>query len=291
MNKTTTNIGHFPATLYINKAFKVTLPFTTGTMSSFVTNGDLRFGLYDVADGGTLFTGDDANASGSLGNGLNVRGYMLNVNFGPTFTANSPLSLSVRNVLNDQNLMGTTGDYLSMGSGPHGGGYTNAGVVGFQPNTPYILTFQVTRTETNLSRVTVAITNTAGTYVGTNWTWSAVDTNGLDYHRFDAFAIRPAGLASVADYFTFPYFEVQVMPMAWECTAISGPTVAYTGNNVTLTWVPTPSPSIAQFTYSVQRNFNLLTTNWVILQTNISALNYTDPSVSASNAYYRVTSP
>jgi hypothetical protein len=272
-----------PVTLGVTNAIKVTLPFTTGTMGSFTTNGALRFGLFDYADGGVLFTQDVVAAGGSLGNGLNVRGYMLSVDFGKVFTANSPLSLSVRSGLSDQNLMGTTGDYLSMGSGPRGGGYSNAPA--FQPNTAYTLVFQVTRTETNLCRVTTTISCAT-----TNWSWSAVDTNGLDYHRFDAFGIRPNRLENAADTFSFPYFEVQVIPTAWECTAISGPTVARTGNNVALTWVPTPSPSIAAFTYSVQRNYDLLTTNWVVLSSGISVLNYTDTS-SASAAYYRVTSP
>ena len=99
--------------------------------------------------------------------------------------------------------MGTTADYTSMGSGPVGGGYSNAPA--FQAGTNYTLVFQVTRTAIN--SVTVAVSITGG---GANWSYSAIETN-YAYHRFDVFAIRPYSLETTADQFTFPNFKVEVM--------------------------------------------------------------------------------
>src|SRR5262249_51828250 len=151
--------------------------------ASHTNNAALRFGVYDYSDGGTPVVNDDTTAGGSTGNGQSVRGYMLSLDFGQNFSANSPMQLLVRNGLSDVNLMGTTADYLCMGSGPSGGGFSNAPA--FQPNVPYVLVFDVTRTDTN--SVDVSTTITGG---GTNWAFSASETN-FAYHRFDAFGMRP----------------------------------------------------------------------------------------------------
>jgi hypothetical protein len=263
-------------------------------MDSHTNNGDMRFGLYDYADGGTLITNDTTAAGGSSGNGINVRGYMLSLDFGTNFTVSAPLSLWVRDGLNDINLMGTEGDYLAMGGGPNttpgGGGYTNAPA--FQPGGNYTLVFQVTRTDTNTCRFTTSITGVNYAGVSTNWTYTALDTNGLAYHRFDSFAMRPNSLEETADYFTFPYFEVQVVPTAWEIQQINPVTVTRTGTSATLNWTPIPT-GVATFSYSVQKATQLLYTNtvWTTLTTNLSSTTYTDTSATASNSFYRVHSP
>jgi hypothetical protein len=200
VNESTTNL---PVHLDINRAIKVTLPFTPNGFDSHTDNGALRFGLFDYADGGVLLTNDSSLATGSSGNGASVRGYMLSVDFGNNFTADLPLSLWVRSSILDISLMGTTVDYTSMGSGPAGGGYSNAPA--FRAGTNYTLVFQVTRTATN--SVTVAVSITGG---GTNWSYTATETN-YAYHRFDVFAIRPYSLETTADSFTFPNFKVEVM--------------------------------------------------------------------------------
>jgi hypothetical protein len=277
---------NLPVHLDVTNAIKVTFPFTPTGFTSHTNNGALRFGLYDYTDGGTFVVADDVTASGSTGNGLNVRGYMLSMDFGPTFTANSPLSLYARNGLSDGSLMGTTQDYLSMGSGPRGGGYTNAPA--FQAGTQYILVFQVTRTDTNTCRVTATITGG-----GTNWTWSALDTNGLAYHRFDAFAMRPNSLETFADSVNIPEFKVEVIPTAWEIARVGMSDVSRTGNDINLAWSPTPNTSVASFTYSVQYKTNLLETGWHTLQTNILTTTYIHTNAASTNVnlFYRVRSP
>jgi hypothetical protein len=260
-----------PVHLDVGHQIKVTLPFTPDSFNAFTGNGALRFGLYDYADGGTFITTDDATATGSTGNGINVRGYMLSVDFGTNFSANSPLSLLVKNGMEDINLMGTTGDYLSMGSGPSGGGYSNAPA--FHAGTQYTLVLTVTRTDVN--NCTVGATITGG---GTNWTWSAADTNGFAYHRFDVFAIRANSLETAADTFTIPEFKVEVLTSAVTPPARIPLIMSHSGGNLVLSWTnPTG------FTYTLTASGSLTGT-----YTNVTTTSpYTAPT-SGNQAFYRL---
>jgi hypothetical protein len=278
-------IGYFVSnttvvTLDIGRALKVTMPFTPTAFTSHTNNGALRFGLFDYFDSGTNITADAADLTGSGGRAAGVRGYMLSVDFGTIFSVNSPLSLLVRSGTSDPNLMGTTGDYISMGSGPAGGGHSNSPA--FQPGTHYTLEFTVTRTALNSANV--AATFTGG---GTNWTFTSTETN-LAYHRFDTFAIRPNSLETAADTFEFPEFKVEVLAVSLAPASISLGTISRSGNNVTLNWTPTPAGS---FTYTVQRKTNLLDATWTTLVTGLSAPTYTDTTASGDKGFYRVSSP
>jgi apolipoprotein N-acyltransferase len=193
---------------------------------------------------------------------------------------NSPLQLLVRNNLGDNNLMGTTGDYLSLGSGPAGGGFSNAPA--FTGGTEYTLVFTVARIADNSVTVTAAISGG-----GTNWTHSVTETN-FAYRRFDSFAIRPNSLETSADLFNFSEFKVEVVAVSIAPASISLGTISRSGNNVTLNWTSTPAGS---FTYTVQRKTNLLDAAWTTLQTGITGTTYTDTTASADKGFYRVSSP
>jgi hypothetical protein len=279
-------LGYFAATntlvhLDINRTLKVTLPFTATAYGSFTNNSSLRIGLYDYYDAGTRTNADGGHYGGSQGVANGVRGYMLSLNFGPTFNANSPLQLLGRNFLPDNNLMGSAGDYFSFGSGPAGGGFSNS--VAFVAGTQYTLEFTVTRTDVNTITLAASITGN-----GTNWTHSITDTN-FAYHRFDAFAIRPNSLETSADNFVFAEFKVEVLAFTPPVPAsITLGTISRSGNNVTLNWTPTPAGS---FTYTVQRKTNLLDATWTTLVTGLSAPTYTDTTASGDKGFYRVSSP
>lgn len=270
-----------PVHLAVGRAIRVTLPFTPISFGSHTNNAALRFGLFDYADGGTRVVADGNTATGSSGNGRNVRGYMLSLDFGPTFTANSPLSLLVRNGLGDSSLMGTTGDYVSMESGPAGGGYSNAPA--FQAGIEYTLVFTVARTAQNAVQVTVAISGG-----GTNWLYSAAETV-YAYHRFDAFAIRPNSLETSADGFMFPQFTVAVIDGP---VLVSVPPFNITGveqlspSALKLTWA-----SINGASYHVLSSPSLTTPNWTTNETVLatgSSTSYTNTPLSGTQRYYRV---
>lgn len=267
-----------PVHLDIGRAIKVTLPFTPSSFGAFTNNSGFRIGLFDYYDGAVRITQDGPPAGGSRGNGIGVRGYLLNLDFGQTFTANSPLQLLARSFLLDDNLMGSIGDYQSYGSGPAGGGYT--GAPAFQAGTQYTLEFTVARTAVNTVGVTATITGG-----GTNWSHSITDNN-YAYHRFDAFAIRPNSLETSADSFTFPEFIVEVVegPVAvlpFNITAIE----ALSPNAVKLTW-----DSVGGTTYHVLSRAtitSLETTNATIVATGAST-SYTNSPLSGAERYYRV---
>lgn len=265
-----------PVHLAVGTTLRATLPFDPQSFNSFTNNGSMRFGLYDYADGGTIVTNDDATAGGSTGNGINVRGYMLSLDFGPTFSASSPLSLLARSSLGDNNLMGTTGDYVSMGSGPSGGGFT--GTPAFHAGTTYTLVFSVSRTDVNSTTVTTAITGG-----GTNWTFSTTDTN-FAYHRFDSFAMRPNSLETTADSFFFPTFTVQVLQNP--VTAFPVSIALSTPNSVVLTW-----PSVATTSYQIQSTPTVGPSTWVTNATVVAAgtsTSYTNTPLSGTSRFFRV---
>jgi hypothetical protein len=284
VDESTTNL---PVHLDVNKAINAQFTFTPNSFGSHTNNGSLRFGLFDYADGGTLLTADGPLASGSTGNGYNVRGYMLSVDFGTNFTANSPLSLLVRSTLNDNNLMGTTALYTSMGSGPSGGGYTNAPA--FAAGQTYTLLFQVKRIATTAVRVTATISGIAYNGMSTNWSFSAVETN-FAYHRFDAFGMRNEKLETMADTWNLPYLWVEVVDTAPEILGVSMSSISSSGNDINLSWAPNPAGS---FTYSVQYKTNWFETGWHTLQTNITTTTYTVTNALTTNteSFYRVRSP
>ncbi|MEI9962611.1 MAG: hypothetical protein WDM76_16295 [Limisphaerales bacterium] len=167
-----------------------------------------------------------------------------------------------------------------MGADRPGGGFTNAPA--FQPDTQYTLVFSVTRSAVN----TVVITNSI-TGGGTNWTFSVTETN-LAYHRFDAFGIRPNSIETSADSFDIAEFKVEVLagPVAPASIAIAN--VSRNGNNLTLTWNPTPAGT---YSYSVQRKLSLTDANWTTLQSGISTTSYTDTTATETSGFYRISSP
>jgi hypothetical protein len=270
-----------PVDLAVGTTMKVTLPFIPASYGSFTNNGTMRFGVYDYADGGTPLTGDSTAAGGSTGNGTGVRGYMLSLDFGPTFSVNSPLSLLVRNAISDINLMGTTGDYQSMNSGPSGGGFSNTPA--FQAGTTYTLVMSVSRTDVNSVDFTTTISGG-----GTNWTFTSTDTN-FAYHRFDAFGMRPSSLETTADQFTFPEFKVEVDQNPITVTPFPLSIQQTAPNAVVLTWT-----SVATSTYNVESTASLSPSAWVTNATLVAAgtsTSYTNTPLSGSSRFFRVMSP
>jgi hypothetical protein len=210
------------------------LVFTpTGVASG--TNNGIRIGLYDYADGGGWRPSLDGTlGGGSGGNAINVRGYMLGQNFDTTFSDDHPQALYARNGLTSANLMGTTSDYASLGSGPAGASFI--GAPGFVSGTPYTLELMVTR---NSPRTTRIVANVTGG--GTNWMTTAVD-NTYGYHRFDVIGLRPNNLETTAQTFEFTEFKVEVI----DVTPTPIPLYIHpSGTNVVVSWT---NPAYRHFT-------------------------------------------
>ena len=183
---------NLPVHLDIGNQLKATLVFSA---DNIVTNdGNLRFGLFDYADGGTRLS-NDGFGTGSTGNGAGVRGYMLTVAFGTNWSSASPLGLNVRSDTTGNGVL--SAGYSSLGSGPGG----LLGAPAFQNGTNYTLEFSVTRTAQTSASITARFSGG-----GSTWTHTATD-NGFAYPRFDAFGIRPNSQETTADSFTFKQFR------------------------------------------------------------------------------------
>jgi hypothetical protein len=274
-----TESNALPVHLSVGKLMKVTLPFTILSFSQHTNNSSLRIGLYDYYDGAVRVGADSATLGGSRGNGNNVRGYMLNLDMGPTFSVSSPVQLLARNFLLDDNLQGSISDFESFGSGPAGGGYE--GATAFQTGTQYTLELTVNRTGVNTCDVTANITGG-----GTNWSHTITDTN-YAYHRFDSIAFRPNSLQTTADQFNFPEFKVEVQSTGTPVTPFhitSSRMVAPT--SFAITW-----DSIGGVAYQVQSRTSLSSGNWTtnatVTATDIST-SYTNTPAVGTAAFYRV---
>jgi hypothetical protein len=265
-----------PVHLEVGRTIKATLVFAPNNP---VANGgnSMRFGLFDYADGGTRVMAD--GFSGSAGNGSGVRGYMLTLNFGTTFNDNTPMSLYVRNNLPAGDLMGTTANYASLGSGPSGG--TFSGTPAFESGTEYTLEFSVTRTGSDAAQITTRIVG--GTL---DFSFTATDTNHA-YPRFDAFGIRANNLGTTADSFLFSEFIVEVLEATvpiqpFEISEIQ----LLSPSDVKLTW-----DSVNGTTYHVLSAESLTTPNWTTNATvsgTGSSTSYTNTPAAGMERYYRI---
>ena len=267
-----------PVHLAVGTAIKVTLPFTPNSFNSFTNNSSLRIGLFDYFDGAVRVTADGGTVSGSTGQGAGVRGYLLNLDWGTNFSMNTPFQIMARDFsLPDNNLMGSIGDFVSLGRGPTAGGLSNA--PSFKAGTSYTLEFTVARTAVNSVDITTTITGG-----GSNWTATVTDTNYL-YHRFDSFALRPNSLETSADSFTFPEFKVEVEQAPINVVPFNITSIhLLPPSSVVLTWT-----SVNGATYQVQSRNSLSSGNWstntTILATG-TATSYTNSPTGVT--FYRV---
>jgi hypothetical protein len=201
-----------PVTLAVGDVLTAKVVFTPTVVGALNTSRGLRLGLYNFANGGTRMTADGySTGSGTAAPGANVLGYMLNMNFGTTFGVDSPLQIMERTAVSSINLMGASGDYTTLSSGPAG----SLNAPAFRDGVQYTLQFSVTRTGADSADVTTRFSGD-----GLDISHTATDSAGANA-AFDAFAIRPSGSANVATSLVFSEFEVTVIPepSAWATLA------------------------------------------------------------------------
>jgi hypothetical protein len=188
-----------PSALNIGDTIKITMTFSNiGISLNGNTTAGFRLGLFNYAAGGTRVTADGFSTGGA--NGGNVQGYATIMNFGQTFGINNPISIRKRTTL-DANLLGSTGEYTTLGSG---GGVT--GDAGFSNNVVYTMIYSVTRTDVDQ----VVVTNM---FSGPNLNLEVdVTDNSGTCSNFDCFAIRPAGANASTTNIVVTEFKVEGPP-------------------------------------------------------------------------------
>lgn len=211
------SVTNLPVHLEIGKTIRAALVFKARDIVA--SNGSVRIGLFDYADGGTRPTAD---GFGNNTRGQNVRGYMVALNFGTNFSG-SPFAFYARNNLAGADLMWTIGDYLALGSGPTG----MAGQPAFQNETLYTFELSVTRKSLTVVELTASVSGG-----GANWTHTVTDST-YAYPRFDCLAIRCGGAAATASQFEFHRFLVEVVEAVPERIRLN---LSFVNGNCTLSW-------------------------------------------------------
>jgi hypothetical protein len=269
-----------PVDLAVGTAMKVTVEFTPTNVATWVegeTQRGLRVGLFDYADGGIRLAADGFSTSG--GNGANVLGYMFNINFYTTFINVGPIEFRARTDTASGNLLGTTGAYTTLDSGPTG----MEGQPGFQGGVRYTMEMTVTRTGVNEVQVACRI---AGGGLDLQ---HVVTDNVYPVNRFDTLAVRVNNADNAAESFAFHRVMVEVLQAATPPFPVTG-AAAVGSDAFTLTWEAVPGT-----TYEVQSRDLMSTGDWApgpsFLATQTSQ-SYTNTGLSeVDSRFYRVVTP
>jgi len=224
-------ITHFappgsPVILGLGDVLKLTLVFTPNNLPTTPpTSRGLRFGLFNFSEPGAAQVNADgfSTGAGAGAPGVNVTGYILNMNFAQTLI-NNPLQIMKRTDLPTNNLMGASAVFtaLSSGGGPVGDG--------FRSGAQYTFEFSARRLET-ATEITTKFSDDAG------WTISHTASDATNpTFSFDGLAIRPNGVADTADSFTFTRFKAEVLPYVLRLTSLRFDEI----EGVILTWDSRP---------------------------------------------------
>ncbi|MBI4324817.1 MAG: immunoglobulin domain-containing protein [Chloroflexi bacterium] len=278
-------VGYFtedpaaPVDIAVGNALKATLMFTPSNVAAQNT-GSIRLGLLNYTWGTRLFADDFG--TGSTGNGINVRGYMLTLNFGDSFGDNTPLEIHVRNNLGSADLMGNSGDYLSLGAGA--GGSLNAPA--FAGGTEYTLEFTVRRTAE--SAVDIMARVTGG---GVDVSHTVTDSTYV-YRRLDTFALRANRTTDSAEQFDIARFKVEVLPALTTPISFSEVTRSVDGS-VSLTFNGSSGQNYRLWA-SADVTLQPVTTAWTLLSSGTfsdTPVVFTDPAAANSRRFYVLSSP
>ncbi len=192
-----------PVQLQIGDTLTATLKLTLTNFAAANSSTGLRVGIFDFADSTLSPKWVTADGFSSQSQGTNVQGYGLFQNFSTTFSSASPMSLMKRTTTADKDLLGTSGDWSSLITGP---GNTN-NFPGFTNGGQYTLQFQFQRLDTTSLAITVTWQNLANSAsLSTSVTDSAAST-----FNFDGLALRPAGAASVVTNMIFNEVKIDLV--------------------------------------------------------------------------------
>ncbi len=261
-----------PVSLGVGDTLTATIKFTFSGVAAGNTSGGFRIGLFDFADSTLSPKWATADLSSNSGQGSGVQGYALFQSMGATFNNTSPMDIRKRTTTSDSSLLGTSGDYTSLGSGP---GSTN-GFGGFVAGTQYILQLSVLRSNSAMLVITATWQNATN---NASMTWSVTDTGATGFN-FDGIGFRPSSAATTASTIIFNEVKVDVTS-AGSPPSISFSPVdvsAYTGQSAFFSVVSDGSAPL-----SYQWYFN---TNTPLPDATNSSLTLTNLQTTNSGAYF-----
>jgi pectate lyase len=268
-----------PVQLGIGDMLTASITFTLNNVAPLNTSQNFRLGLFDFADSTLSPKRVTADGFGTGTQGAGVQGYALFQNMGVTFNSASPMNLLKRTTVTDASLLGTSGDYTSLASGP---GSTN-NFPGFASGGQYLLQFSVQRADAVSLVLNVTWQSIAsGATLSTSVTDSAAST-----FNFDGISLRPSGNGSTATNIVFNEVRVDLISGATAPAINTQPQdqSIFVGQNVTFTAIASGSTPLS---YQWYYNNDTLITNATGSSLTITNAQVTDTggySVIVTNAY------
>ena len=274
-----TTSANNPVSLNVGDTLSLNISYTFTGVAPLNTSQGFRLALCH-------FGASRANAdfSSNSGQGTNAEGYAIFQNMGINFNNTTPTSLESRTVISDKSLLGTGGDWTSLGVGP---GSTN-NFPGFTNNVPYTLQLSVQRTDVNVMQVTATWLNDV---TGVPLTTTVMDMDATNFN-FDGIGLRPLTSASTATGIIFNEVQVEYVAAATPASISSNPQdqSIFTSQTATFSVIPDGTPP---FTYQWLYNNNTVLTNETNATLTINNAQLSDTggySVIVSNAYGSATS-
>jgi hypothetical protein len=264
-----------PISLAVGDQLTATIKFTFTGVTAGNTSGGFRIGLFDFADSTLSPKWATADLSSNSGQGNGVQGYALFQTMGIGNAA--PMDIRKRTTTSDSSLLGSSGDYTSLGSGALMTNWFNGFVAGPQ----YRLQLSFMRTNSTTLVIAAIWQNVTN---GASIAWSVTDTNATGFN-FDGIGFRPSSAASSATNIVFNEVKVELVS-AGASPAISispADVAAYTGQSAFFSVVSDGSAPL-----SYQWYFNTNTplngaTNASLTLTNLQLTNSGSYAVIVTN--------
>lgn len=193
-----------PVSLNVGDTLAVSIKFTLNGIAPLNSSQGFRLCIGDFAD--STLSPKDVTADGfsTSSQGAGVNAYGLFQNMGVNFNNTSPSTIVKRTTATDPSLLGTSGDWTSLVSGP---GSTN-NFPGFASGGQYVMQYSLQRLDATSLALTVTWQSLAsGATLFTSITDSAAST-----FNFDGIALRPSGSASTASGIVFNEVRVDDIP-------------------------------------------------------------------------------
>ena len=269
----TTN-AHSPVSLSIGDTLQATILFTFNGVAPSNSSQGFRLALCNF---GTSRVSADFSSSSSQG--TNVPAYALFQTMGTLFSGSSPVDLRKRTTLTDNSLLGTSGDWTLLGTGP---GDTNS-FPGFVSGVPYALQLSLQRTDTGTMQVAATWLNMAN---GASLSTTVTDTGAANFD-FDGLALRPQTAATSSTNIVFNEVRIDFVP------AGSAPAVStqpqdqsvFAGQNATFTVLANGTPPVSYQWYYDSDTLLTNATGPSLTITNAQLSDSGGYSVTLSNAY------
>jgi pectate lyase len=188
-----------PVQLTVGDTLLMTITLTFNGVAAENSSQGFRLGVYHFGSNRV-----SADFSSNSSQGAGVLGYALFQNMGAAFNNNTPMDIFTRTNLTDTSLLGSTGDYVSLGTGP--GNTNNFG--GFANGTSYTLQYAFQRTASNVMAVSVSWLNPTN---GATLLTSVTDNNATNF-SFDGIGFRPSEASEAASTTIFQEVKVEYIP-------------------------------------------------------------------------------